>query len=258
MISLTRLLQIQLAEAIQIALGIDRIYAEIPVKPYVTKQSESYQSNTYHYTSPIALSLAHQVGRSSLEIARDIDRGMEKLSCDRFSTAVEGEGWLNFRLSDRLIAESLYALSQTLKENEIATPDQPQNFPGYTYVQYAYARCCALLRLARQLELMGDWHDFSWQLLDPTGNLYLRESVEMRLALCLVDFEKRSKLDELERKRAIKLSKNLAANFLDFYDTCRIASAARDLSEARMGLVATTQKVIAYLASGLIFLPEFL
>jgi arginyl-tRNA synthetase len=276
LVPLVQLFQFQLAEAIHIALGVSCNYAEIPVKPYFTKQSELYQSNNYHYTSPIAFSLAHQLGRSPLEIALDINRVIQKLNGDRFAVAVGGEGWLNFQLSDRLIAESLYALSQALNSDEIATLNHPQNFPGYTYVQYAHARCCALLRLAQRQELMGNLHDFSWQLLDPIGNLYLRESVEMRLALCLVAIADeialhleqclednssahglRYRLEELERKVAIKLSKNLAANFLDFYAVCRIASADRDLSMARMGLVTTTQKVIAYLAAGLIFLPEF-
>lgn len=277
LISLTRLFQVQLAEAMCVVLGVNHDYAEIPVKPYFTKQAGPYQSNTYHYTSPIALSLAHQLGRSSLEIARDINRVMEELSGDRFSVSVGGEGWLNLQLSDRLIAESLSALSQALNLDEITPPNRPQNFPGYTYVQYAHARCCALLRLAQQLELIEHPHNFSWQLLDPTGNLYLRESAEMRLALCLVEiadeialhldrclednsskYDPRYRLDKSERKRVIKLSKNLAANFLDFYDACRIAIADRNLSAARMGLVVTTRKVIAYLASGLIFLPELL
>jgi hypothetical protein len=207
-----------------------------------------------------------------------MNRVMDGLGSDCFAVAVGSEGWLNFRLSDRLIADSLLALSQDLSSDEIiAPPNRPQNFPGYTYVQYAHARCCALLRLAQRQELMGNLHDFSWQLLDPTGNLYLRESVEIRLVSCLAAIADATalplerclednssqpdlsyRLEKLERKVAIKLSKNLAANFLDFHDACRIVSVDGNLSMARMGLVTTTQKVIAYLVSGLIFLPELL
>jgi arginyl-tRNA synthetase len=264
---LTRLFQVQLAEAIHIALGVNYNYAEIPIKPHFTKQSETYQTNTYHYTSPIALSLADQLGRSPLEIARVIERVMVELSSDRFSVAVGGEGWLNFRLSDRLIADNLRALYQAIDRNEIVIPipNLAQNFPGYTYVQYAYARCCALLCLARERELIGDLHNPNWQFLDPAGGLYLRESAEVKLVLCLVAIAdevaqgvKGSILPKLDRDVAIKFSKNLAANFLHFYDECRIVSMDCNLGVARIGLVATTQKVITYLASELIVLAEAL
>jgi arginyl-tRNA synthetase len=303
-----QLFQVQLVKAIHIALGVNYSYAEIPVKPYFTKQSQTYQNNTYHYTSPIALSLAHQLGRSPLEVARDMNRVMDGLGGGCFAVAVGSEGWLNFRLSDRLIADSLLALSQDLQSGEItALPSRPQNFPGYTYVQYAHARCSALLRLAQSQGLIGNPRDFSWQLLAPTGNLYLRESTEMRLVSCLVtlacevepgvneiitpqSFPSGSAKQEqdgsyapalfnyegdrgleadaimhvspwlkgLDCKVAIKLSKNLATNFLSFYDSCQITSVGRDLGMARTGLVATTQKAIARLASGLIVLPELL
>jgi arginyl-tRNA synthetase len=279
----------RIAEAISIALDINLTHQEIAVKPHFSKQSESDSCKNYHYSSTIAYSLTHRtlhkIGRSPLKLAQMLYEPISTALADRFQVEISGDGWLNFKLTDCLMAESLVALFQStadycsgstsvpaLDQSGRSREDCPDwyfiyekspNFPGYTNVQYAHARCCSLLRLVRQQELTSDLHICNWKLLDPEGVLYLHTSTEQRLALCLLAIADEMHHDsaqskELDRKVAIKLGKNLAANFLDFYDACRIVNVGRDLGLARIGLVATTKNAIAYLVAGLILLPESL
>jgi arginyl-tRNA synthetase len=237
---------------------------DITVKPCF----EEHRNLCRHYTCAIAFSLAHQLGRSLLEVAQTLAESIRELVSDRFQVEVAGEGWLNFTLRDCVIAECLVNLSQALEtriDNTPTTglPRSPINFSGYSYVQYSYARCGALMRLAQKVELADNLQIFSWQLLDPDGVLYLRITTEQRLAfylLAIADEIVRNSINfkEIDCSVGIKLSKNLATNFLDFYNSCRILSADRELALARIGLISTTKKAIAYLVASQIFLPESL
>ncbi len=241
--------------------------AGITVKPCYAQYQNHHDS---HYTCPIAFSLAHQLGRSPLAVAQILAESIGELVGDRFQVAVAGDGWLNFGLCDRFMAESLSTLSQLLESRSVSCTvsrsRSTSNFPGFSYVQYAYARCCALLRLARQQELR-DRQTFSWQLLDPTGDLYLRTAIEQRLILCLLTIadqivrnfnHPQAQNHHVVPKLSQKLSKNLAADFLNFYDTCRILSADRQVAMARIGLIITVKEAIAHLVADQIFLPESL
>jgi arginyl-tRNA synthetase len=220
------------------------------------------------YTCAIAFSLAHQLGRSPLEVAKTIAEPINELVSDRFLLEVEGDGWLNFTLRDWYIAESLITLSHALEIRSDRVPisgaaKSTINFAGYSYVQYAYARSCALLRLVPKVELANNLQTLNWQLLDSEGNLYLRTRLEQSLAFCLLTIadeivRNSSSSKAIDRSITIKLSKNLATNFLDFYNSCRILSADRELAQARIGLIATTKKAIAHLVASQICLPESL
>jgi arginyl-tRNA synthetase len=233
----------------------------IKVKSCFTEIPNHYS----HYTCAIAFSLSHQLGRSPLEIARMLVEPVRELVGDCFRVVVEGDGWLNFDLCDWFIAESLSSLSQVLETRRDSI--SIINFPGYTHVQYAYARCCALLRLSQQQQIVSDFQAFSWQLLDPRGGLYLYTAMEQRLVFGLLvigdeiaqNSDHPEDLDSLlEPKLSRKLSKILAANFLGFYDSCHILSAERRVAIARIGLVIMVKRAIAYLVASQIFLPESL
>jgi arginyl-tRNA synthetase len=260
--------------------GIDAFEVDARNLVSITVKScfAGYQNLHSHYTCAIAFSLAHQLGRSPLSVAQMLAEPISELVGDRFRVVVAGDGWLNFDLWDWFMAENLSTLSHVLEtEREritrtaVLTSGATNSFPGYTHVQYAYARCCALLRLAQQQELIGDLQTFSWQLLDPEGGLYLRSAMEQRLAGCLLAVSDeigqnsvsshkldRHVVNQLSKKSGKKLSKNLAANFLDFYDSCQILSADRGIAMARIGLVVTVKRAIAHLMADQIFLPEFL
>ena len=252
-----------MSEMSAFSLVLDRL--DIKVKPYFSKCQSHYEN---YYTCAIAFSLAHQLGRSALTVAQMLAESISELVSDRFRVEVVGDGWLNFALRDWYIAESLCTLSHALETRSDAVSTSGStistiDFPGYSYVQYAYARCCALLRLAQQQELASDLHTFNWQLLDPGGDLYLRAATEHRLAFCLLTIadeivRNSTSPQEPDRHVAAKLSKNLAAKFLDFYDSCRILSPDRGVTMARIGLIATTKKAIAHLVADQIFLPQSL
>lgn len=243
--------------------GLNR--SSILVKPSFSKQQNQYER---FYTCAIAFSLAHQLGRSPLEVAKTIAEPINELVSDRFLLEVAGDGLLNFTLRDWYIAESLITLSHALeiRSEEVPTSGAAKstiNFAGYSYVQYAYARSCALLRLAPKVELANNLQTFNWQLLDSEGNLYLRTRPEQSLAFCLLTIadeivRNSSSSKSIDLSITIKLGKNLATNFLDFYNSCRILSADRELAQARIGLIATTKKAIAHLVASQICLPESL
>ncbi len=239
---------------------------DIAVKPCFAE----HRNLCSHYTCAIAFSLAHQLGRSPLSVAQMLAEPISELVGDRFRVVVAGDGWLNFDLWDWFMAESLSALSQELEARRDCTtrtailiPGAINKFSGYSHIQYAYARCSALLRLAQQQELIVDLQGFCWQLLDSEGDFYLRSTTEQRLACCLLAIgdeigQNSVSSHMLHRHVTNKLSKNLAANFLDFYDSCQILSMDRGIAIARIGLVVTVKMAIAYLVASYIFLPESL
>jgi arginyl-tRNA synthetase len=252
--------------------------ARKPVSITVKSCFTESQNQHSHYTCAIAFSLAHQLGRSPLSVAQMLVEPVSELVGDRFRVMVAGDGWLNFDLWDWFMAESLSALSQELEARRdrtnrtaVLTSGAINNFSGYSHIQYAYARCSALLRLAQQQELIGDLQGFSWQLLDSEGDFYLRSTTEQRLVCCLLtvgdeigqNSVSSHKLDhhvvnQLSKKSGKKLSKNLATNFLNFYDSCQILSADHEVAMARIGLVVTVKRAIAHLMADQIFLPESL
>jgi arginyl-tRNA synthetase len=260
-----------------IALAIDQQHIAITVKACYPQHRINYSA---HYTCNVAFGLASQLHREPLEVAQELSDRIQDRS--KFTVSVAGKGWLNFCLTDAFWAECLYSLTELPLPNHTSSR---LNFPGYTYVQYAYAQCHSLLRLAANQKLVGEWN-----LLDAEGKLLLQEESELRLALqCLAIGDQISRLPErfdppacgIPLKKGdlinsssppfvkvgwegssnaaeIKLCRNLATSFLEFSDRCRIFSVAADLALVRIGLVNITQKLIGILASSYIDLPEIL
>jgi len=225
---------------------IDRQDAEIAIESCYPKYSA-------HYACNVALVLARKLEIEPLGLGQ---RLCPDLSADpRFTVSVAANGWLNFRLSDAFLAECLYGLvNLPVVDRTVIKPQQ--NFSGYTYVQYAYARCHALLRMATKSELVGDW-----QLLDREGKLLLRSTAELGLAVQCLSIGDEIALCSgkgLTKKLEIKLCRDLATSFLEFYDRCRIFGVNREVSIARIGLISIGQKLIQFLAAKYIDLPKTL
>lgn len=183
-----------------------------------------------------------------------------------FTIEVFDSGWIYFQLSDRTLAVWLQYLINTcaiLLRNTSASASHPipkttsQNslFP----IQYAHARCCGLLRLGEQQNLIrlsidsqtpqvGEPKPIPW--LNEQQQLSLVHPMERRLiAQCL------RLLDELsqpKRKTSTKLIYKLATELsnitLDFYSTCRIFGEVQretpQLAQARLGLIAVAKSLL--------------
>ena len=109
-------------------------------------------------------------------------------------------------------------------------------------VQYAYARCCALMRLAERENLWVKDESF------PNILSYL-ETAEINLLMqnfaivnyIATDLENKS----LSRfKDRSKLWRLLAQTFLVFYDRCQIFGVSREVAMKRLFLIRVTQKLL--------------
>lgn len=212
-----------------------------------------------------------------------------------FTVEVEPSGWINFWLSDRTLATWLQHLTEIspgrgLKETEPnhwhrKNPNrmqpkqllQSQNdrhnlFP----IQYAHARCCSLLRLAHQYGLVqltdAELKTANWQFVEPNPIPWLNENqgvdpaqiplrlvhpAERRLLAQLLEVQ--DGFASLERLRAVKLASTLSQEFERVYSSCRIWGEVKiqtpKLAQARLGLIAVTQKLLRSLLQDQLCVP---
>ncbi|HEY9612937.1 DALR anticodon-binding domain-containing protein [Allocoleopsis sp.] len=132
-------------------------------------------------------------------------------------------------------------------------------------VQYAHARCCSLLRLAHREGLI-ELSDLeckapSWQWVKPNPIPWMFDDLEMegeprrlRLGhpaergLIAQLLEGTDRISSLTPASAIKLAHALSKAFETFYSACRIWGEVKtetpQLAQARLGLVAVTQKLL--------------
>nr|WP_290223697.1 DALR anticodon-binding domain-containing protein [Trichocoleus desertorum] len=262
------------------------------------------------YRSAIALQLAKPCRQPGLKLADAIAEsfsqgaiaqkvldssglGINSLILRNFTVKVEPPGWLSFELATSGLAAWLQCLTQAyvpLPEPEYdlvslgltldsmperALPNSSDFSGGQVFdlftVQYAHARCAALLRLAgRQSELTEDLTNtgqnspsaialqpIPW--LSATGELRLTHATEQSLIFVLIDT-----VDELLdlvtsaaiaqspplgwQARVERLASALAQAFLSFYDACRFWGEVQQrdpaLVQARLGLVLATQLML--------------
>lgn len=195
------------------------------------------------YTSAIAHLLSSKISKSPLEIAQLIysEISVDSSVGSKFAIAITTEGMFNFTLTESYIQECLlWIVTADLALN--FTPNA-QNFPTYTHTQYAYARCCSLLRLST----------ISVPNLS-APNLYpseLARASTRSLSLNLIAIaESLIPSSSQSSDRVIKYCQQLTAKFLE----CdRLV-----ISEFNLQLIQITKKVLYILASGYINLSEYL
>ena len=208
-----------------------------------------------------------------------------------FTVKVVPPGWLYFELASsglaawlqlltqidqRILSQKSNLVSPVLTSKQAATDflvlSSSHVFDSFS-VQYAHARCCALLRLARDQNLsLGNLSDsnapqlaqaiaqpFPW--LNSQGELRLRHPAEHSLIFALIDTV--DELSRLEiaaiaqspsqdwRPHVEKLAAALAQAFLTFYAACRFWGEVQredpDLVQARLGLVSATQHLLQFI-----------
>ncbi len=225
-----------------IAIAIDSQF-RILLDPKEVLLKICYPKYNAHYTSAIALTIANRLNLNPLEIADAIAQicSQNPEISSQCQIQAFGKGWLNISLSEKYISESLLNLDNwqidgiadwegCWRKRDISANNRPE-----AIVQYAYARCCALIRLANQNDVVAI-HE--WQLyLEPAEVSLLMQN------LAIADILKGD-----EHLARLKLLRSLAEIFLYFYDRCRIFGVAPEIAFRRLLLIRITQKMLIAIA----------
>ena len=247
----SRIIQTTIANAISSAF-------DLVIEPSKISLEIGYPKYEAHYTSTIALAITNRLNLSPLQIAEAIaltcSQNLEITS--QWQIQALGKGWLNIFLSEQYITKSLLALEQSPIEGIInhdglwQKRDIFMDFSNKSLVpiwQYAYARCCALIRLAYQNNVGIDVvaiHELSLHLslkLEPAEISLLLQNLAIANYL-----ENETCLDRHQSRT--KLSQSLADAFLQFYDRCRIFGVSREIAVRRIFLISITQKLLLAIA----------
>ncbi|MEO0373231.1 MAG: DALR anticodon-binding domain-containing protein [Cyanobacteria bacterium P01_A01_bin.17] len=233
------------------------------------------------FVSAVALQLASQP--SAAEVAQALLAAVPVTQ--GLKLWVKAPAWIYGQFSADAIATHLQQL--TAQSPHLLFPNQaaldasfsdPLLFP----VQYAHARCCALLYLAQReglIDLQSGEQGFpttstpiSWCTVQ--GQLRLQHPAEQTLIRALLDFpgalqtpKQAWRSDQwpgvplpwpLVHQRLARYTQRWGEDFLHFYRDCRIfgevSQQNRALSQARLGLIAATQRVLAFLLQDLLHL----
>ncbi len=234
---------------IAIAIAINSEF-RISLDPKEIVLEIGYPKYDAHYTSAIALAISHRLGINAVEIADAIAETClqnQEIS-SQWQIQSFGKGWLNISLREQYIAESLCSLENWQiegitncdgfwqKSEIILSPIENST------EQYVYTRCCALMRLAKQLNV-GAIHELPLYLI-------VLEPVEISLLLqnlAIADYLESDNSSNSHKSR-MKLSRSLAESFLQFYDRCRIFGVSRDIAIRRLLLIRVTQKMLIAIA----------
>ena len=242
-ISPSRMLQIAIAEAISSAFTISLSADEISL-------NICYPKYGAHYTSAIAFAIANRLNLSPVQIADAIAQiclQNPEIS-SQWQIQALGKGWLNIFLSEKYIFESLFALENLPFEGfancegfwqRLISIDVAGQSPDPT-VQYAYARCWALIRLAQNN--VGAIHELPLHYFEQFTSCL--EPVE--ISLLMQNFAIADYLESY--KSRTKLSRSLAEAFLQFYDRCRIFGVPQEIAVKRLLLIRVTQKLLIAIA----------
>ncbi|NDJ19861.1 DALR anticodon-binding domain-containing protein [Myxacorys almedinensis] len=214
------------------------------------------------YRSAIALKLGARSNNLGLEIAEqlagllgrkdtiipEMDDLAESVLRDLTVTVIS-PGILEFNFSDRAIAVWLQCLiamppneeHYTFPEATVRHPELTLSSSDLFFCQFAYARCCSLLRLATQTKVDA-LDSIAW--LSDHQRLLLQDLAERELiaqAIAVTD-------GLSEGSDPLKMALSLSQAFATFERSCRIfgdrAQTNRHLSHCRLGLVMITQRLL--------------
>ena len=237
-ISPSQTIQIAIANIINSAFDISLDPSEILI-------DVCYPKYDAHYTSAISLSISNRLGIDALKIAEAIvqtcSQDLEIYS--QWQVRALGKGWLNIFLSEQFISENLFALNDW-QPNLINISINPSIDSPDPICQYAYARCCALIRLSRLLPTIDLVHSRTRFLdfIEPAEINLLMQQFEIASLL-----ENSKNLEKANLNR-YKLSRSLAEIFLQFYDRCRIFGVSHEIAYKRLLLIRITQKLLSAIA----------
>jgi arginyl-tRNA synthetase len=250
-------IQTEISNSIDLVFQTSLAPSEIPI-------NICYPKYDAHYTSPIALAISNQLGIDALSIAEAIVKqcSQNHQIASPWQIKVFGKGWLNICLSEQYMLSNIKILEDLIIEgieyfqgfwvkSHIAMNDSKLPEP---IKQYAYARCCALIRLAYrenlipyeyQSEIINSSITTNQKFTDPHEiSLYMRNLAIVEF----LDLDNKISLVPNTPKFRSKLSRSLATSFLEFYDQCRIFGINREIAFKRLSLIRITQKLMLAIA----------
>ncbi len=225
-----------------------------------------YPKYGVHYTTAIALAIAHRVGIEAIQIAEKIVEKVTEEIAENSSGNPQifaewkinssDKGLLNIYLSERYLGDSLHTLMnwQLDKESFEISSDRhplwqkrnisinPSQQDPEPMQQYVHARCCALIRLLDRTAKENSQQSKNIKRIEPIEP----EEVSLLLQnLAIADYLENENTLPLNRR---KLSRSLAEAFLQFYDRCRVFGVDRDAVQRRALLLRVTQKFLVAIA----------
>jgi len=251
-VSPSRTIKKAIANTISFLFEIDLEFSQIPIEI-------GYPKYDAHYTSTIALMIANRINLNPLQIAEAIAQNL--ITDAQWQIQALGKGWINIKLSDQYIAKSLLDLAQWQIEGlenhdgfwqRQAISMVSVNHSPEPILQYAYARCCALIRLANQENKNVAIHELPLHscfsdCLEPAETGLLMQN--LAIAAYLESLQGLDSEDVLDSDQSrTKLSRSLAESFLDFYTHCRIFGVSRKIAIRRILLIKITQKLLLAIA----------
>lgn len=251
----------------------------------ITKNPKLQSIPLYHLKHPskiiyrcsLACHLSKHFSISPDDIAQDLLNQLKVMeSCTSnlpqltFTVSLTPPAWIDFYLSELSIALWLeqfprlfFSLTKPLMlEDNIL--ERQLNTTKIFSIQYNHARCCALLRLAHQDNLIklksSDFHDLDWFWLHPEDINFIDYNQEQ---MKLITNNRReyslikqiiTVIEELETIKPSQLCqavKHLSDAFWEFEKYCRIWGETKEnrleIALARLKLVAITQSLLFYL-----------
>jgi arginyl-tRNA synthetase len=276
-IAIKPLLQQQLIAAMNLA-GTDIAPANLPSDLKLMSQMiplHRLSDNAFAvYRCAIAFKLAPLWQLPAFDIANQLvaslpinTQNTSNQICLDFTIEVVFPGWINFRLSSQGLAAWLQQSLQTSPNQQGQLDKNQKEAHNLFPAQYAHARCCSLLRLAHQQDLIKlqdlsfktlsypfiephpiPWLDNDQQVNTTTGQVQLRlvHPAEQHLIAQLLDWQ--DAINIQNQGSSIKLASALSNAFETFYSSCRILGEVKidtpKLAQARLGLLGLTQIIL--------------
>ena len=230
----------------------------------------------------VANSLAAHLSRTlSDRTSFQIPAGLSPNLLDHIDIQATPSGYLEFRLDDWAIADWLTCLTHPITPlfvfADLQSYPAKRSYPSLFSIQHAHSRCCSLLRLAAQQQIIGlNWQSqpsqwqwtqpnpISW--LIPEQQLWVSHVSERQLikqCLTVLDelpWQADTSLENtqalsLKPSRIIALAQNLADAFGVMHRQCQIwgalEKAGRDRQTAHLALILVTQRLLHGLLMGL-------
>ncbi|MEM7553415.1 MAG: DALR anticodon-binding domain-containing protein [Cyanobacteria bacterium P01_A01_bin.84] len=227
------------------------------------------------YITEIVLKLSKSQNLQNMRTAEAIASCLEKNNSEILRVKIVPPGLLYLEPSDLTLAVCLQNLLETsnlqlgYRENKNKQSNKPSNKlvdTGSLFtVQYAHARCCSLIELARQENLLvwaqqeinqncllGKFitpNPIPWLKKDRPQQLYFHQPTELILMNKLIEVADNLELDTYGKsKNWQKIAVSVSQAFDGFWAQCRILGEVKidclELTQARCGLIIVTQMLL--------------